>query len=184
MKETIREVESKAYEASKSSFLHSEAFMELVDRLLDENERLRSQLEDGAENIDVAFGAINQMTKGFDLEIEITHILHKLGVPAHIKGYLYLREAIDMVYHEVELLNAITKKLYPDVAKKYKTTPSKVERAIRHAIEVAWERGSVEAISKIFSHTINTKKLKPPNSEFIAMIADRLRLIHKGLHIR
>ena len=132
------------------------------------------------DNANAVFGAINQMNEGFDLEAEITHVLHEVGVPAHIKGYLYLRESIDMIYHEIELLGSITKTLYPDVAKKYKTTSSRVERAIRHAIEVAWSRGNVDAISKIFGYTVNVNKSKPTNSEFIAMIADRLRLQHKN----
>ncbi|MCL1990064.1 MAG: sporulation transcription factor Spo0A [Defluviitaleaceae bacterium] len=126
------------------------------------------------------FGAVNQMNEGFDLEAEITYVLHEIGVPAHIKGYLYLREAIDMIYHEIELLGSITKTLYPDVAKKYKTTSSRVERAIRHAIEVAWTRGNHDATTKIFGYTVNKEKAKPTNSEFIAMIADRLRLQHKN----
>ena len=113
------------------------------------------------------------------LDTEITSILHEIGVPAHIKGYLYLRESILMVYNNVDILGGITKILYPSVAKKYKTTSSRVERAIRHSIEVAWNRGNVEAISQIFSYTISYNKSKPTNSEFIAMIADRLRLAHK-----
>ena len=113
-----------------------------------------------------------------NLDGEITDILHEVGVPAHIKGYLYLREAITMVYHDLEILGSITKVLYPDVAKKFNTTSSRVERAIRHAIEIAWVRGNVEAISEIFSYTISYNKSKPTNSEFIAMIADRLRLNH------
>lgn len=113
-----------------------------------------------------------------NLDGEITDILHEVGVPAHIKGYLYLREAITMVYHNIDILGSITKILYPDVAKKFNTTSSRVERAIRHAIEIAWVRGNVEAISEIFSYTISYNKSKPTNSEFIAMIADRLRLNH------
>lgn len=113
-----------------------------------------------------------------NLDGEITDILHEVGVPAHIKGYLYLREAITMVYHNIDILGSITKVLYPDVAKKFNTTSSRVERAIRHAIEIAWVRGNVEAISEIFSYTISYNKSKPTNSEFIAMIADRLRLNH------
>ena len=119
------------------------------------------------------------VVKEFDLESEITNILHEMGVPAHIKGYLYLRESINMVYNDIELLGSITKVLYPDVAKKYKTTASRVERAIRHAIEVAWNRGNIEAISNIFGYTVSVSKSKPTNSEFIAMIADKLRLEHK-----
>ena len=114
-----------------------------------------------------------------DLDTEITAILHEIGVPAHIKGYLYIRDAITMVYENIDLLGAITKILYPEIAQKYYTTASRVERAIRHAIEVAWIRGNVEAISEIFSYTISYNKSKPTNSEFIAMIADKLRLEHK-----
>ena len=114
-----------------------------------------------------------------DLETEITEILHEIGVPAHIKGYMYLREAITMVYTNIEILGSITKVLYPVIAKKFKTTSSRVERAIRHSIEVAWNRGNVDTISSIFSYTISYNKSKPTNSEFIAMIADKLRLAHK-----
>ena len=128
-------------------------------------------------------GDVIALAKGkeeVDLETEITEILHEIGVPAHIKGYLYLRESINMVYNDIELLGSITKVLYPDVAKKYKTTASRVERAIRHAIEVAWNRGNIEAISNIFGYTVSVSKSKPTNSEFIAMIADKLRLEHKN----
>lgn len=118
-------------------------------------------------------------TKQIDLDTEITELLHEIGVPAHIKGYFYLRESITMVYNNVEILGGITKILYPTVAKKFKTTSSRVERAIRHSIEVAWNRGNVDAISQIFSYTISYNKSKPTNSEFIAMIADKLRLAHK-----
>lgn len=114
-----------------------------------------------------------------DLDTEITTLLHEIGVPAHIRGYLYIREAITMVYHNIEILGNITKILYPEVARKFNTTSSRVERAIRHAIEVAWVRGNIDAISDIFSYTISYHKSKPTNSEFIAMIADRLRLLHK-----
>ncbi|QKG84232.1 sporulation transcription factor Spo0A [Kroppenstedtia pulmonis] len=114
-----------------------------------------------------------------NLDANITNVIHEIGVPAHIKGYLYLREAITMVYNEVELLGAITKTLYPRIAEKYNTTPSRVERAIRHAIEVAWSRGNMESIRKLFGYTINVSKAKPTNSEFIAMVADKLRIEHK-----
>lgn len=110
------------------------------------------------------------------LEAKITNVIHEIGVPAHIKGYSYLREAISMVIEDMELLGAVTKELYPSIAKKFNTTPSRVERAIRHAIEVAWTRGKVDTIDKIFGYTINNNKGKPTNSEFIAMIADKLRL--------
>lgn len=114
-----------------------------------------------------------------DLETEITSIIHEIGVPAHIKGYMYLREAITMVVNDMELLSAVTKELYPSIAKKYNTTASRVERAIRHAIEVAWGRGQIEAINKLFGYTIHNDKGKPTNSEFIAIIADKLRLKNK-----
>lgn len=113
------------------------------------------------------------------LETEITAIIHEIGVPAHIKGYMYLREAITMVVNDMELLSAVTKELYPSIAKKYNTTASRVERAIRHAIEVAWGRGQVETIDKLFGYTVHGDKGKPTNSEFIAIIADRLRLKNK-----
>jgi len=114
-----------------------------------------------------------------DLESEITNIIHEIGVPAHIKGYMYLREAITLVVNDIELLSAVTKELYPAIAKKYNTTASRVERAIRHAIEVAWSRGQVDTINKLFGYTIHNEKGKPTNSEFIAMVADKLRLKNK-----
>jgi two-component system response regulator (stage 0 sporulation protein A) len=114
-----------------------------------------------------------------DLETEITSIIHEVGVPAHIKGYMYLREAITMVVNDMELLSAVTKELYPSIAKKYNTTVSRVERAIRHAIEVAWGRGQIDAINRLFGYTVHTEKGKPTNSEFIAIIADKLRLKNK-----
>lgn len=113
------------------------------------------------------------------LEAEITNIIHEIGVPAHIKGYLYLREAITMVVDNVELLSGVTKELYPSIAKKFNTTPSRVERAIRHAIEVAWSRGKVDTIDNLFGYTVSNDKGKPTNSEFIAMVADKLRLESK-----
>lgn len=111
-----------------------------------------------------------------NLENEITAIIHEVGVPAHIKGYHYLRDAIAMSVEDIEMLGAVTKILYPEIAKKHNTTSSRVERAIRHAIEVAWSRGRIETIEKIFGYTINEGKGKPTNSEFIAMIADKIRL--------
>jgi two-component system response regulator (stage 0 sporulation protein A) len=119
------------------------------------------------------------IAKGKNLDANITSIIHEIGVPAHIKGYQYLREAITMVYNNIEILGAITKTLYPAIAQKYKTTPSRVERAIRHAIEVAWTRGNIDSISHLFGYTINISKSKPTNSEFIAMVADKLRIEHK-----
>lgn len=114
-----------------------------------------------------------------NLDANITSIIHEIGVPAHIKGYQYLREAITMVYNNIEILGAITKTLYPSIAEKFRTTPSRVERAIRHAIEVAWTRGNIDSISNLFGYTINISKSKPTNSEFIAMVADKLRIEHK-----
>lgn len=116
----------------------------------------------------------------FDLEASITNIIHEVGVPAHIKGYMYLREAISMIFYEVELLGSITKVLYPDVAKKFNTTPSRVERAIRHAIEVAWSRGNIDSISSLFGYTVSSTRAKPTNSEFIALVADHLRLQYRA----
>ena len=111
-----------------------------------------------------------------NLEALVTNIIHEVGVPAHIKGYQYLREAIMMVVNDIDVINQITKSLYPKIAVKYNTTPSRVERAIRHAIEVAWGRGDQKIVENIFGYTISAAKGKPTNSEFIAMIADKLRL--------
>ena len=114
-----------------------------------------------------------------DLEQDVTDMIHEIGVPAHIKGYQYLREAIMMAVEDVDMLNSITKILYPTIAKKFQTTPSRVERAIRHAIEVAWSRGRMETLDALFGYTVNTGKGKPTNSEFIALIADRIRLQYR-----
>lgn len=114
--------------------------------------------------------------KPSSLENRITQIMRDVGVPAHIKGYQYMRDAVMLVIEDIELISSVTKRLYPELARRYKTTPSRVERAIRHAIEVAWTRGQVDTIHELFGYTINTKKGKPTNSEFIAMIADKLRL--------
>lgn len=111
-----------------------------------------------------------------NLEALVTNVIHEVGVPAHIKGYQYLREAIMMVVNDIDIINQITKQLYPEIAEKYKTTPSRVERAIRHAIEVAWGRGQTDTVESIFGYTVSAAKGKPTNSEFIAMIADKLRL--------
>ena len=116
------------------------------------------------------------ISKYINLEAKVTNILHEIGVPAHIRGYHYIREAIILAVNDIDVLNYITKELYPSIAKKCNTTPSRVERAIRHAIEVAWNRGKVDAIDEIFGYTVNNHKGKPTNSEFIALIADRLRL--------
>ncbi|MBU3189637.1 sporulation transcription factor Spo0A [Clostridium bowmanii] len=110
---------------------------------------------------------------------KITNIIHQIGIPAHIKGYMFLREAIDMVVDDIGLLSAVTKELYPSIGKKFNTTPSRVERAMRHAIDVAWSRGQIETINKIFGYTVQNEKGRPTNSEFIAMVADKLRLENK-----
>lgn len=110
------------------------------------------------------------------LEVEVTRMIHQMGVPAHVKGYQYLRDAIVDVVQEISLLGAVTKELYPMIAEKYETTPSRVERAIRHAIELAWDRGNIELMNKFFGYTIDVDRGKPTNSEFIAMVADKLRM--------
>jgi len=117
-----------------------------------------------------------QPTNAKDLETVVTNAIHELGVPAHIKGYHYIRTAIMMAVENMDVLNFITKQLYPTIAKQYSTTSSRVERAIRHSIEVAWNRGKPETMDEIFGYTIHTGKGKPTNSEFIAMVADRIRL--------
>ena len=114
------------------------------------------------------------------VELLVTSIIHEIGVPAHIKGYHYLREAIILAVNDMEIINAITKVLYPTVAKKFKTTSSRVERAIRHAIETAWNRGDLDTLNKFFGYTVSNSKGKPTNSEFIAMIADKLSLELRG----
>ena len=117
--------------------------------------------------------------KEYNLENDVTDMIHEIGVPAHIKGYQYLRDAIIMSVDDREVINSITKVLYPTIAKLNKTTPSRVERAIRHAIEVAWSRGKMDTIDALFGYTINTGKGKPTNSEFIALISDKIRLDYK-----
>lgn len=120
--------------------------------------------------------AVAQAIKSRPVDVEVTSIIRDIGIPAHIKGYQYLRDAIMMIINEIELLGAVTKVLCPQIAEKYSTTPSRVERAIRHAIEVAWNRGNMDIINKIFGYTIKLEKGKPTNSEFMAMIADKLRM--------
>ncbi|MBU9738944.1 sporulation transcription factor Spo0A [Diplocloster agilis] len=114
-----------------------------------------------------------------NLENDVTNIIHEIGVPAHIKGYQYLRDAIIMSVNDMDMLNSITKVLYPTIAKKHQTTPSRVERAIRHAIEVAWSRGKMDTIDELFGYTVSNGKGKPTNSEFVALIADKIRLEYK-----
>ncbi len=119
-----------------------------------------------------------------NMEAMVTNVIHEIGVPAHIKGYQYLREAILIAVDDMEVINAITKVLYPQVAKTFSTTPSRVERAIRHAIEVAWDRGDLETLQRFFGYTVSNSKGKPTNSEFIALIADRLQLQLKEMQFR
>lgn len=119
---------------------------------------------------------IQHPAKERNLDVEVTKIIHEMGVPAHIKGYQYLRDAILLVIDDVSLLGAVTKELYPMIAERYETTPSRVERAIRHAIELAWDRGNVDMMNRFFGYTINVERGKPTNSEFIAMVADKLRI--------
>ncbi len=142
---------------------------ELCDRLFDENSRADSAPSD-------AKGEKSSAPNKGELEMMVTDIIHQLGVPAHIKGYQYLRYAIITVISEPEIMNAVTRRLYPCVADRFVTTPSRVERAIRHAIEVAWDRGDVDVLNSYFGYTIRNSRGKPTNSEFIAMIADKLRI--------
>lgn len=129
-------------------------------------------------------GDESEKYKKVKIENEITEILHEVGIPAHIKGYMYLRTAILTTYYNIDILGQVTKVLYPDIARMYNTTSSRVERAIRHAIEVAWNRGNTDAIDDIFGYTVSAVKSKPTNSEFIAMIADKLRLAHKTSYVK
>lgn len=165
---------------SKSSELGADYFIVKPIDLTSLQKTIQSLLSEPTQKgITYNLKAATPIKNDVSLDHEITELLHEIGVPAHIKGYMYLRESITMVYNNVEILGGITKVLYPTVAKKFKTTSSRVERAIRHSIEVAWNRGNVDAISQIFAYTISYNKSKPTNSEFIAMIADKLRLAHK-----
>lgn len=137
---------------------------------------LMSRIRQLASTITTQRPAATQAIKTRPLDVEVTNIIREIGIPAHIKGYQYLRDAIMMIINEIELLGAVTKVLYPMIAEKYSTTPSRVERAIRHAIEVAWSRGNVDMINRLFGYTIKLEKGKPTNSEFMAMIADKLRM--------
>ena len=150
------------------------------DMVLNRIKHVRGSAGDGSAEI----RKINAYEKAEDLternlETDVTEIIHEIGVPAHIKGYQYLRDAIIMSVNDMDMLNSITKVLYPTIAKKYQTTASRVERAIRHAIEVAWSRGKMDTIDEMFGYTIHNGKGKPTNSEFIALITDRIRLEYK-----
>ena len=157
-------------------------FYKLLDNLINTNKEFQIMITvpSGTKETDVPEKEV--VLPAFltrDLEKDVTDMIHEIGVPAHIKGYQYLREAIMMSVEDVEMLGSITKILYPTIAKKYQTTPSRVERAIRHAIEVAWSRGRMETLDALFGYTINTGKGKPTNSEFIALIADKIRLQYR-----
>lgn len=143
-------------------------------------EVLASRIRQLASTITLQRPVVAQAIKARPVDVEVTNIIREIGIPAHIKGYQYLRDAIMMIIGEIELLGAVTKVLYPMIAQKYSTTPSRVERAIRHAIEVAWSRGNMEMINRIFGYTIKLEKGKPTNSEFMAMIADKLRMEMRG----
>ena len=141
--------------------------------------RIRQSVRGDADEFPTAPKEIR--SAGTDLEAAVTEVIHEIGVPAHIKGYQYLREAIILTVGDMEIINAVTKVLYPAVARKFATTPSRVERAIRHAIEVAWDRGDLDTLQKFFGYTVSNIKGKPTNSEFIAMIADHLSLKRKSI---
>ncbi len=151
--------------------------------LLNGGKELSAKGEKGKEGLEswIDSGKLTDHGAGkeHDLERDVTEMIHEIGVPAHIKGYQYLREAIMMSVEDVEMLGSITKILYPTIAKRFQTTSSRVERAIRHAIEVAWSRGRTETLDDLFGYTINTGKGKPTNSEFIALIADKIRLQYR-----
>jgi two-component system response regulator (stage 0 sporulation protein A) len=146
-----------------------------LDKLVDRINQLMSPPA-GSSNGYVISSSNQPSKKNVDLDVRITEVMHHLGVPAHIKGYIYLREAIELVIKDIEYLGAVTKELYPTVAEKFHTTPSRVERAIRHAIEVSWDRGNISALNKYFGATVSANSGKPTNSQFIAKIADKLRL--------
>ncbi|WP_019414099.1 sporulation transcription factor Spo0A [Paenisporosarcina sp. TG20] len=146
------------------------------DRLVNQILQVAGHKQEAGTNSNVLQNQPPQKTNRKVIDTTITAVIKEIGVPAHIKGYAYLREAIHMVYEDIELLGSITKVLYPEIGVKFNTTSSRVERAIRHAIEVAWNRGNYESISKTFGYTVHHLKSKPTNSEFIAMIADKIRL--------
>lgn len=153
-----------------------------MDSLLHKIRQCKNEIQNPAEKRKGMYGK-NQMEqenkRNLSLEIVVTNIIHEIGVPAHIKGYQYLRDSILMAVHDMDILNSITKQLYPAIALRNHTTASRVERAIRHAIEVAWSRGKMDTIDNLFGYTVNAGKGKPTNSEFIALIADKIRLEHK-----
>lgn len=166
---TQEQVTQKAFSLGAKYYIAKPFDMEL---LVSRIKQLKEPISSNNKQSSIGFSNYSNL----DLETRVTNILHEIGVPAHIRGYHYMREAIIMAIGDIDVLNYITKELYPSIAKKCNTTPSRVERAIRHAIEVAWSRGRIEVIDNLFGYTINNHKGKPTNSEFIALIADRLRL--------
>jgi two-component system response regulator (stage 0 sporulation protein A) len=164
---------SSAQAAAEASALGVGFFMMKPCNLRALAERIRSYK---SLPIPMRGGQPQALDPAVDIEIRVTEVIHQIGVPAHIKGYQYLRDAIIMTIENIDVVNAVTKVLYPTVAKKYNTTSSRVERAIRHAIEVAWDRGDIEVLQGYFGYTVSNIKGKPTNSEFISMIADKLRL--------
>ena len=147
----------------------------VLNRIKHANQVIRHELRP-----QTAIGAVTDLQPELNLEGRVTDMIHEIGIPAHIKGYHYLRDAIIMAVEDMDVLNAITKVLYPTVAKKHQTTASRVERAIRHAIEVAWSRGKLDTLDDLFGYTVSNGKGKPTNSEFIALIADTIRLEYKN----
>ena len=167
-------------------FIYYKIADRLILRLLDlpyDDRKVREVIDDvmKAKRNDNYQNMVEPENDSTVLEAVVTDIIHEIGVPAHIKGYQYLRSAILMAVQDMDILNSITKQLYPSIAEEYGTTSSRVERAIRHAIEVAWGRGSMDTINDLFGYTINAGKGKPTNSEFIALIADKIRLDNRQL---
>ncbi len=140
---------------------------------------LTQETTNTSSNYTSAAPAVASAGSGLNIAVEVTSMMHQIGIPAHVKGYQYIRDAILMVVGDVSLLGAVTKELYPAIAKKYDTAPSRVERGIRHAIELAWERGHTETLKRIFGYSMNIERQKPTNSEFIALLADKLRIMSK-----
>lgn len=143
--------------------------------------RIRSLTQEstGQSMVSAVTAHVASAGTGINLGVEVTTMMHQIGIPAHVKGYQYIRDAILMVVEDVSLLGAVTKELYPAIAKKYDTAPSRVERGIRHAIELAWERGHTETLKRIFGYSMNIERQKPTNSEFVALLADKLRVMSK-----
>ena len=143
--------------------------------------RIRALTQDTTPStpMTTAVNSVTTTSSSINLGAEVTNMMHQIGIPAHVKGYQYIRDAILMVVEDVSLLGAVTKELYPAIAKKYDTAPSRVERGIRHAIELAWERGHTETLKRIFGYSMNIERQKPTNSEFVALLADKLRVMSK-----